>query len=96
MPDSLEGSSGRSGVLLACEEKMESLMEGGWGSWLPSEVLRLLPNPPNPTPHPPQTTNLVQHHITDMGQSLRLLHTGKDELKAKQELTVITLFLLKV
>lgn len=31
-----------------------------------------------------------------MGQSLRLLHTGKDELKAKQELTVITLFLFKV
>ena len=41
-------------------------------------------------------TNLIQHHITDMGQSLRLLHTGKDELKAKQELTVITFFLLKV
>lgn len=41
-----------------------------------------------------QATNLVQHHITDMGQSLRLLHTGKDELKTKQELTVVTFFLL--
>lgn len=41
-------------------------------------------------------TNLVQHHVCDLGQPLRFLHAGKDELEPQQELPVIALLLLRV
>lgn len=53
-------------------------------------LLTILSGPQAPPPAsqhkwtlPLKSTNLIQHHIADMGQALRLLHTGKDELKAK-------------
>lgn len=39
---------------------------------------------------------LVQHHVTDLRQALRLGHGGTDELEAQQEVPVIPLLLLWV
>lgn len=41
-------------------------------------------------------TYLIQHHITDDRQALRLVHTGADELAAQEELPVVPLLVLRV
>lgn len=54
---------------------------------------------PGHHPHSPNfqgRTDLVQHHICNLGQSLGFLHAGKDELETQQKLTVISLLLLRV
>lgn len=56
------------------------------------------PSPARPPQYPSSQdrTNLVQHHVRDLGQPLGFLHAGKDELEAQQELAVVAFLFLGV